>query len=254
MFTGNPFFQAVTTGPLILAIPVAILAGIISFVSPCVLPLVPGYLGYIGGLTGGHTDSRGQKADRRRLTAGVIFFILGFTLVFVAFNTAAAVLGFWFLHYQPLITRILGVIVILMGLVFIGNFPLFQRTAKLSLRPRTGLFGAPVLGIVFGLGWSPCLGPTLAAITALSYSTGSAGEGILLGLFYCLGLGVPFLFVALGFGWMARTITFIKKHIRAVNLAGGSVLVVIGVLMVAGIWADLMSRLGAVISTYGTVI
>jgi cytochrome c-type biogenesis protein len=254
VFTSNPFFQAVTSGQLVIAIPVAILAGIISFASPCVLPLVPGYLGYIGGLTGNHTDTRGKRADRRRLVLGVTLFILGFTLVFVAFNTTAGILGFWFLHYRSSITRILGIIVILMGLVFIGNFPLFQRTAKLPFTPRTGLVGAPLLGIVFGLGWSPCLGPTLAAITALSYNSGSAGEGFLLGLFYCVGLGVPFLLVALGLGWMSRTITFIKQHIRAVNLVGGSVLVLVGALMVAGIWADLMSRLGAVISTYGTVV
>ncbi|KQQ28193.1 MULTISPECIES: cytochrome c biogenesis CcdA family protein [unclassified Frondihabitans] len=254
MYQGNPFFEAVTSGQLLVALPVAVLAGIISFVSPCVLPLVPGYLGYIGGLQSGAQDPTGRRKDRGRLVLGVVLFVLGFTLVFVAFNTAAGVLGFWFLEWRNVITRILGVVVILMGLVFIGNFPFFQRTAKLQISPKVGLAGAPLLGVVFGLGWSPCLGPTLTAITALSLNSGSAGQGFLLGLFYCLGLGLPFLFVALGLGWMTRTIAFVKRHVRAVNLVGGTLLVVIGVLMVAGVWSDLMSRLGVVISSYGTVV
>ena len=254
MFQGNPFYEAVTSGQLAVALPVAVLAGIISFISPCVLPLVPGYLGYVGGLTGHAQDSRGRRADRGRVVLGVLLFVLGFTVVFVALNTAAGALGFWFLEWRTLITRLMGIVVILMGLVFIGNFPFFQRTAKLAISPKTGLIGAPLLGLVFGLGWSPCLGPTLSAITALSYNSGSAWQGLLLGLFYCIGLGVPFLLVALGLGWMTRSIAFVKRHIRAVNLLGGSLLVVIGVLMVAGVWADLMSRLGAVIANYGTVV
>lgn len=254
MYSGNPFFEAVTSGQMLIALPVALLAGIISFVSPCVLPLVPGYLGYVGGLTGGAQDARGRRIDRGRVILGVTLFVLGFTVVFVAFNTAAGALGFWFLEWRTIITRVMGVLVILMGLVFIGNFPFFQRTAKLSISPKVGLVGAPLLGLVFGLGWSPCLGPTLAAITALSVNSGSAWQGLLLGLFYCIGLGVPFLLVALGLGWMSRSIAFVKRHIRAVNLLGGSLLVLIGVLMVAGVWTDLMSRLGAVIATYGTVV
>jgi cytochrome c-type biogenesis protein len=254
VYQGNPFFEAVTSGQMIVALPVALLAGILSFVSPCVLPLVPGYLGYVGGLTGTAQDARGKRRDRARVLLGVLLFVLGFTVVFVAFNTAAGVLGSFFLEWRVVITRVLGVVVILMGLVFIGNFPLFQRTSKLSFSPKTGLIGAPLLGVVFGLGWSPCLGPTLAAITALSYNAGSAWQGFVLGLFYCLGLGVPFLLVALGLGWMSRSIAFVKRHIRAVNLLGGSLLVLIGVLMVAGVWTDLMSRLGSVIATYGTVV
>ncbi|RKR73057.1 cytochrome c biogenesis protein CcdA [Frondihabitans australicus] len=254
MFQGNPFYDAVTSGQMALALPVAILAGIISFISPCVLPLVPGYLGYVGGLTGGSQDARGKRVDRARLVLGVLLFILGFTVVFVALNTGASLVGFWFLQWRTLITRLMGIVVIAMGLVFVGNFPLFQRTVKLSISPRTGLVGAPLLGLVFGLGWSPCLGPTLAAIVSLSYSSGSAWQGFLLGLFYCVGLGVPFLFVALGLGWMSRSIAFVKRHIRAVNLIGGSLLVAIGVLMVAGVWTDLMSRFGAVIANYGTVV
>jgi cytochrome c-type biogenesis protein len=254
VFQSNPFYEAVTSGQLAVALPVALLAGVISFISPCVLPLVPGYLGYVGGLTGGSQDARGKRLDRARVVLGVALFVLGFTVVFVALNTAAGVVGFWFLEWRTLITRLMGIVVIAMGLVFVGNFPFFQRTAKLRINPKTGLIGAPLLGLVFGLGWSPCLGPTLAAITSLSYSSGSAWQGFLLGLFYCVGLGVPFLFVALGLGWMSRSIAFVKRHIRAVNLLGGSLLVLIGVLMVAGVWTDLMSRFGAVIANYGTVV
>jgi cytochrome c-type biogenesis protein len=254
VFQGNPFYDAVTSGQLAVALPVAVLAGIISFVSPCVLPLVPGYLGYVGGLTGGAQDLRGRRLDRLRLVIGVLLFIAGFTVVFVALNTGASLVGFWFLEWRTLITRLMGIVVIGMGLVFIGNFPFFQRTVKLTISPRTGLIGAPLLGLVFGLGWSPCLGPTLAAIISLSYSSGSAWQGFLLGLFYCVGLGVPFLLVALGLGWMSRSIAFVKRHVRAVNLVGGSLLVLIGVLMVAGVWNDLMSRFGAVIANYGTVV
>lgn len=254
MFQGNPFYEAVTSGQLVVALPVALLAGIISFVSPCVLPLVPGYLGYVGGLTGGAQDARGKRVDRFRLVLGVVLFIAGFTVVFVALNLIAGAIGFWYLEWRWIITRVMGVVVIAMGLIFIGNFPFFQRTVKLRFSPKTGLVGAPLLGLVFGLGWSPCLGPTLAAITSLSVSSGSAWQGILLGLFYCVGLGVPFLLVALGLGWMSRSIAFVKRHIRAVNLVGGSLLVLIGVLMVAGVWNDLMSRFGAVIANYGTVV
>jgi cytochrome c-type biogenesis protein len=254
VFQGNPFYEAVTSGQLAVALPVALLAGIISFVSPCVLPLVPGYLGYVGGLTRGAQDARGKRVDRFRLVLGVVLFIAGFTVVFVALNLIAGAIGFWYLEWRWIITRVMGVVVIAMGLIFIGNFPFFQRTVKLRFSPKTGLVGAPLLGLVFGLGWSPCLGPTLAAITSLSVSSGSAWQGILLGLFYCVGLGVPFLLVALGLGWMSRSIAFVKRHIRAVNLVGGSLLVLIGVLMVAGVWNDLMSRFGAVIANYGTVV
>jgi cytochrome c-type biogenesis protein len=239
--------QLVGDGQLLVALPIALLAGLLSFLSPCILPLVPGYLGYVGGLSG-----TGGKRDRSRLVLGVSLFIAGFTLVFVATNAAFGALGTWLFIYGDTVTRFAGVLVILLGLVFIGQFTFMQRTVKPKWMPATGLAGAPLLGILFGLGWTPCLGPTLAAITTISLTSGSAWQGVILGLVYSLGLGIPFLLVAFGFGWVATSVSWVKKHIRLVNIVGGSMLVIIGVLMVTGLWSIWMSQLGAVINVFVT--
>ncbi|WP_323742996.1 MULTISPECIES: cytochrome c biogenesis CcdA family protein [unclassified Rathayibacter] len=227
----------VVSGQLLLAVPIAVLAGLVSFASPCVLPLVPGYLAYVGGFT--DADERAARG-RRRLLLGVLLFVLGFSLVFVLYGTAVGSIGFWMRQYSDVITRVLGVVVIAMGLVFVGQFSFLQRTMRPGVRPATGLLGAPLLGIVFGVGWTPCLGPTLASILALSYGTASPWRGALLALVYCLGLGLPFLLVAFGFSWVTSTLAFVKRHIRVVNIAGGAALVLIGVLMVTGIWNTLV--------------
>jgi cytochrome c-type biogenesis protein len=201
--------QIVFSGQLLLALPIALLAGLVSFASPCVLPLVPGYLAYVGGMS-----DPGAKRDRSRVLTGVALFVLGFAVVFIAYGAAFGALGLWLVRWQEVVIRVLGVLVILMGLVFIGQFSFLQRTIKPTWRPATGLIGAPLLGIVFGLGWTPCIGPTLAAISALSVGSGSPWRGALLGLFYCIGLGIPFLLVALGFDWVAGSVAFLKRHIR----------------------------------------
>lgn len=231
--------------PLFVALPIALLAGLVSFLSPCILPLVPGYLGYVGGVTG----ADGQP-DRRRLVAGVLLFILGFTLVFTLTNAAFGALGVWLVRWDDLIIRVAGVLVIALGLVFIGQFTFLQRTIKPGWVPRTGLAGAPLLGIVFGLGWTPCLGPTLATITAMSLTSGSVVQSVVLGVAYSLGLGIPFLLIALGFGWAATSVSWAKRHIRLINIIGGAVLVIIGVLMVSGLWSLAMSELGVVIREF----
>ena len=236
--------EIIADGQLWLAIPLALLAGLVSFASPCVLPLVPGYLGYVTGTT--------ATTSRWRPVVGVCLFILGFALVFVAYGAAFGSLGGWLIRWQDLLIRILGGVVIVMGLVFIGAFRVFQRTAKLPITPRTGLAGAPLLGIVFGLGWTPCLGPTLAAISALSIGTGSALRGALLTAVYCLGLGLPFLVLAAGLGWATNAVAFLRRHIRAINIAGGVTMIAIGVLMVTGIWTAIVYSLQDLIG--GTVL
>ena len=234
-------------GPLFIAIPIALLAGLLSFLSPCILPLVPGYLGYVGGATG----SDGQP-DRRRLVLGVLLFILGFTIIFTLTTGAFGAVGSWLYVYRELLTRIAGVIVILLGLVFIGQFTFLQRSIKPGWLPATGLAGAPLLGIIFGIGWVPCISPTLGAIVSMSLNGASTGQGVVLGIAYSLGLGIPFLLIAFGFGWAATSVAWVKRHIRVINIVGGALLVAIGVLMVSGLWSILISQLGAVINVFVT--
>jgi cytochrome c-type biogenesis protein len=241
--------EIVFSGQLVLALPIALLAGLVSFASPCVLPLVPGYLAYVGGMS-----DPGAKRDRSRVVTGVALFILGFAVVFIAYGAAFGAVGLWLVRWQEMVIRVLGVLVIIMGLVFIGQFSFLQRTIKPGWRPATGLIGAPLLGIVFGLGWTPCIGPTLAAISALSVGTGSPWRGALLGLFYCIGLGIPFLLVALGFDWVAGSVAFIKRHIRTINIIGGVLLVIIGILMASGLWSAIMSQFLAVIQGFEPAI
>jgi cytochrome c-type biogenesis protein len=237
--------EIVLDGNFALALPIALLAGLVSFASPCVLPLVPGYLGYIGGFAG-----EGDKRDRRRLLLGVSLFILGFSLVFIAtgvlFGTAGLLLRSWL----DIITPIAGVVIIIMGLVFVGQFTFLQRQFKPQWKVATGLAGAPLLGIVFAIGWTPCLGPVLIAVNAIVFDNGDPWRGGLLALAYCIGLGVPFLLVALGVSWFAGSVTWLKRHVRVINVIGGSVLVLIGVLMVSGLWRTLISSFGAVINGF----
>lgn len=237
-------------GQLLAAVPIALAAGLVSFLSPCVLPLVPGYLGYLGGFTDASAIASEERRNRRRLVLGVLLFIAGFTVVFVTFNLLAGVAGAWFNAYGEIITRVLGVVLIAMGFVFIGQFTFLQRTVKPSWRPATGLAGAPLLGIVFGLGWTPCIGPTLAVVLTLSADSASAGRAVLLGLAYCIGLGIPFLLVALGFGWVTGSMAFFRRHIRTINIIGGALLIVIGLLMVSGLWSIWMYELQAVITGF----
>ena len=241
--------EIVSDGQLLVASLIALVAGLVSFLSPCVLPLVPGYLAYVGANVG--SGSEGQPA-RRRLILGALLFVAGFTAVFVTAMAAAGSVGVWLLEWESIITRVMGAIVMLMGFVFIGLFGKMQYTRKLSIKPRVGLLGAPLLGIVFAVGWTPCLGPTLAAITTLSLQQGSVARSVVLALMFCLGLGIPFVLAAFGFDWMTHTMTFFKRHIRTVNLIGGSLLILIGLLMVTGIWSQIMFELQAVIGGYVT--
>lgn len=273
--------ELVYSGQLWIALPIAFLAGLVSFLSPCILPLVPGYLGLLGGTVGGtgtgtaaHSaqasaeasavassatasstasaaDSAGLvRAQRRRLLIGVSLFVAGFTLVFVLYSVLAGTAGGWLLRWQDVIIRVAGVLLIGMGLVFIGQFTWLQRTLRPGWQPRAGLAGAPLLGMVFALGWTPCIGPTLAVVLTLSLDSSSAGRGAVLAIAYCIGLGVPFLLIALGLGWATRSLAVVRRHIRVVNIAGGALLIAVGVLMVAGLWSSWIAQLQGVIGSF----
>jgi cytochrome c-type biogenesis protein len=266
---GETFSGLVTDGPLLLAAAVAALVGLVSFASPCVLPLVPGYLSYVTGLVGTGGPPRtavgaagggtatavrpdaDERSPRGRMVLGALLFVLGFTLVFVAFGAAFGGLGRLLLEYSDVLNRVFGVVTIVMGLAFLGWLPFLQRTARLTARPVAGLAGAPLLGIVFGLGWTPCLGPTLAAVNSLAYAEATATRGAVLGIAYCLGLGIPFVLVALGARWAMGATSVLRRNARTVTRIGGVVLVVVGVLLVTGLWTDLMEELRGWLASSG---
>lgn len=226
--------DVILNGTLLLAIPMALLAGAVSFISPCVLPLVPGYLGFVSGIS----------SNRARLMLGTVFFILGFSIVFASFGAIFGGLGgVVYASGLSWVQRILGVFVFLFGLVLVGKFEWLQRTAKFQARPGLGLVGALLLGVTFGLGWTPCIGPTLAAVLTLASQTGSPAKGAFLAFVYALGIGIPFLLIAAGFGWATRSMAFFKRHIRAFNIAGGSLLMLLGLLITFGLWDALTAWL-----------
>ncbi len=263
---GETFSGLVSDGPLLVAAAVAALVGLISFASPCVLPLVPGYLSYVTGLVGSGarttvTPAAGggtatavrtdERAPRGRMLAGSLLFVLGFSVVFIAFATAFGGLGRLVLQYARTVDVVFGLVTIVVGLAFLGWLPLLQRTKKLSVRPTAGLAGAPLLGVVFGVGWTPCLGPTLGAVYSLALSEGSAGRGAVLGVAYCLGLGVPFVLVALGARWAVGATEFLRRHAAAVTRVGGAVLVIIGLLLLTGAWSEMMRWLQSWLAANG---
>ena len=240
----------ITSGSLLLAMLIAFAAGLLAFLSPCVLPLAPGYISYITGLTGAEL-SEGRKG---RVLLGSILFVLGFSVVFVSFGAFFGGVGAVLLQYQDVITRGLGVLVIIMGLAFMGLIPGMQREWRIHRLPTWGVAGAPLLGVLFGLGWTPCIGPTLAAVQTLAFTEASALRGALLSFVYCLGLGLPFVLLAVLFSRTARALTFVKSHYLLVMRIGGAMLVIVGVLLVTGIWTDVTIWMRTSIPAFETAL
>ena len=270
----------VSSGPLLLAMPVAAAAGAVTFLSPCCLPLVPGYLSYVTGMSGiGAQDAGNQQASaalasaqpvgarpagaqpagtgpgssgappagvpapppRSRVVAGTALFVLGFSALYTSYGLAFGSLGTVLKSHQQMLTQVLGVLTILLGLLFAGVFDRFMFTGRIlrpSMRPRAGLAGAPLLGVLFGLGWAPCIGPTLTAVLALAETSGTAVRGAFLAFIYCLGLGIPFLIVALAFQSGMRVFGFARRHAHLITVIGGGMLVLVGVLEVTGAWTS----------------
>lgn len=270
--------DTITSGSLLLAAPIAFAAGVVSFLSPCVLPLVPGYLSFVTGLSGAELLGEEERATepgaattsaastggavatatapavarrKGRVLLGSLLFVLGFTIVFVSYGALFGALGSALLEYQATITRVLGVLVIVLGLAFLGLVPGMQREFRVHRMPTIGLWGAPMLGVLFGLGWTPCIGPTLGAVQTLAFTEASAARGALLSFFYCLGLGLPFIVVGLLYRRLLGTVGWVRRHSQLVMRIGGAMLVAIGVLLVTGLWDDLTLGLRSWASGWG---
>jgi cytochrome c-type biogenesis protein len=322
----SDFVAAVTDGPLLVAAPVAAIAGLVSFLSPCCLPLVPGYLSYVTGLSGADlagelsrdeacaptrgprqgerevlvggaaagpsslmagneaaaggaaaavtglvrlgapagrehaldTDDLDSTSRRRRgrgrVLAGSVLFVLGFSAVFVTEGALFGGLGVLLLVHQRLVEIILGGVTVLLGLSFAGLIPGMQREFRIHRLPQVGLAGAPLLGVVFGVGWTPCLGPTLGAVQTLAYTQGSAGRGALLTFFYCLGLGIPFIATGLAFRRALAVFAVVRRHYTAIMRLGGGMLIVIGLLLMTGLWSHLTIELRIWVSGFTTSV
>jgi cytochrome c-type biogenesis protein len=292
------FASVATDGPLILAVGVSAVAGLVSFLSPCVLPLVPGYVSYVAGLAGADldaalgTDPKGnavppppsetatsaeaasgdeaasggtavavrpaatalsRRRVRGRILAGSLLFIAGFTVVFTLTSVVAAGVGFTLLRHAHAVQVVIGAVIIVLGIAFLGVIPGLRREFRIRSLPSAGLAGAPVLGAVFAIGWVPCIGPTLAAVDSLALVSGQTGRAVTLGIAYCVGLGLPFLAFALGFRRMLGVFAVIRRHSQWVTRVGGVLLIAIGIALVTGGWTDFINWLRATVGP-GSVI
>lgn len=238
--------ETVVSGSLLVAAPIAVIAGLLSFFSPCVLPLLPGYLSYVSGVAVQDLE----HARRGRLVLGAALFVLGFGVIFILSGSLFGAIGAQLRDYQRVFSIVMGVVVIALGLVFAGVPGPWQREIKIHAVPSVGLGIAPLLGALFGLGWVPCLSPTLAAVSTLATTQGTAGRGALLSAFYVLGLGAPFILAALALTRFAPLITWVRRHQAAVMRFGGALLITVGVLLITGWWDAIVISLQSTIGSW----
>ena len=233
------FQETALAGSMVLALPVALLAGLVSFFSPCVIPLLPGYLSYATGISGGDLED----ARRSRLVTGAVLFVLGFATVFVLLGSLTGAAGAWLFVHTRQLNVVLGIITILLGVAFLGAFGFLQRDWRIHRVPAVGLAAAPVIGFLFGVGWTPCVGPTLAAINVLSVNEATATRGAVLSGVFALGLGLPFITAALAYRRMTRAFAVVRRHQVLVVRLGGVMMIVVGVLLLSGWWELLVQQL-----------
>jgi len=257
----NPSTTLAVSGPLLAAVAVAVLAGAVSFASPCVVPLVPGYLAYLAGLVGADAppatpnEARGPRTGRWRVAGAAALFVAGFTAVFGAILVGVVWLADTLVRNEVLLQRAGGVVMVMMGLAFVGVVPFLQRERRVHWVPRAGIWGAPLLGAVFGLGWVPCVGPTLAGVVAVAAGTGGGSlRGVVLTLAYCAGLGLPFVVIALGASRAVRALGWLRRHTRGIQVCGGVLLVAVGVLLASGLWGGLLARLQVSVAGFTPVL
>jgi cytochrome c-type biogenesis protein len=237
------FVEQIFSGVLVTAFPFAVIAGVISFLSPCVLPLVPGYLSFAAGFS----------VSRGKVLLGSFLFVVGFSAVFVSFGAVFGGLGNTLSAHEEFISRILGLVTIFLGFIFYGRFP-FSPTIRPKMRTTGGLLGAPLLGVLFGIGWTPCIGPALAAVQTLAFQESSAVRGAVLSFGYCLGLGLPFILSGLSLDKSAKLRSIIYRRGDVISKIGGVFLIAIGVLEVLGFWTQLMNSMRSLISDFIPVI
>jgi cytochrome c-type biogenesis protein len=239
------FAETAAAGPLLVALGISVLAGLVSFASPCVVPLVPGYLSYLAAVVGVQEEpgAVAVRTARLRVAGAAALFVAGFTVVFVLGTVAVLGLTTTLLVNQLLLQRIGGVVTILMGLVFVGLVPALQRDARFTPRRLSTIAGAPLLGAVFALGWTPCLGPTLTGVIAVASATEGANvaRGVVLVIAYCLGLGIPFVLLAFGSARAVQGLGWLRRHTRSIQIFGGVLLILVGTALVTGLWADFIS-------------
>jgi len=248
--TVGEWFAESMTGSMLVALPIAVLAGAISFFSPCVVPLLPGYLSYVTGLSAAELGS-----DKRgRMLAGTALFVAGFSAVFILTGVVFGKVGDLLIDHQTAITRVLGALTVVLGLVFLGGFGFLQKDMRVHRVPAVGIAAAPLLGVLFGFGWTPCIGPTLGTVMTLATTEGSTARGAMLALVFSLGLGIPFIVAALAFRRMLGAVAWVRKHQLLVIRIGGVLMIAVGLLLLTGVWDAMTADLRQWVANFGSAV